>query len=413
MMHYTLFGTSHGPAVGVLIEDVPAGITLDMPAIAEDLRRRSGGGALTTARHEADAVEVLSGVFEGRTTGEPVCLLLRNGDVRSADYEALKNIARPGHADYTAFVASRGFNDPRGGGSFSGRLTAPLVAAGAVAKQVLKEQYIVVKAQVVDENDLRERAEAAKAAGDSVGGQIHCTVTGVPAGVGGNDWQHTVESEIARHVFAIPAVKAIGFGAGESFAAMRGSEGNDEFYYEEGAVKTRTNHAGGINGGITNGMPIDFTVTFRPTPSIAKEQETVNFKAGEHVTLSVPGRHDACIVLRASPAVEAAAALALCQLIDCRSEPLSAKCLSAKNLPACRREIDRLDGELTRLFEKRLELVSAIGHLKQKTNRPIRDTEREEEVLDKTRHALSDPGWRDQTRELFEKIMEISRRTEM
>jgi chorismate synthase len=403
MMHYTLFGTSHGPAVGVLMEGVPSGVEVDMTAMAADLRRRAGGtDGLTTTRREADEVELLSGVFEGRTTGEPICLLLRNGDVHSADYAALKDIARPGHADYTAYVAARGYNDYRGGGSFSGRLTAPLVAAGSVAKQVLKAQDIIVKTQVIDENDLRERAAQAKAEGDSVGGQIRCVVTGVPAGVGGNDWQHTVESEIARHIFAIPAVKAIGFGAGEAFAAMRGSEANDAFYMDGAAIKTRTNHAGGINGGITNGMDIDFTVTFRPTPSIAKEQETVNFRTGERVTLSVTGRHDACIVLRAAPAVEAAAALALCQLMDC----------GAEDLPACRREIDRLDGELTRLFERRLELVSTIGRIKHQTGRPVLDAKREQEVLSAAESALGDPKWSQQIRAFFEAIMDISRRTE-
>jgi chorismate synthase len=402
MMDYTLFGASHGPVVGALLTQVPPGISLDFPAMQADLLRRAGGKNGTTARRETDEVEILSGVFAGKTTGDPVCLILYNRDTRPADYETLRDIARPGHADYTGFVASHGFNDPRGGGSFSGRMTAPLVAAGSLAKQALKAQNIEVKAQIIDENDLHRRAEAAKAAGDSVGGQIRCTITGVPAGVGGNDWRHTVESEIARHVFAIPAVKAIGFGAGEEFSTLRGSEGNDAFYTDGEKIYTKTNRAGGVNGGITNGMPVEFTVTFRPTPSIAKEQETVNFRTMENTTISVSGRHDACIALRAAPAVEAAAALALCQLMD----------TDAADLDSCRRAIDRIDDELTALFEKRLELVEKIGAYKKKNQLPVLDAARQAAVLDRCARNLKNGKWAAQTRELFEKIMEIARGTE-
>ena len=250
MMDYTIFGESHGPAVGVLLRDVPPGLPVDEEFICRQLLRRAPQDPLSTARHEPDQVEVLSGVYQGVTTGMPVCLLLRNRDVRSADYDALRHTPRPSHADYTAWVQSGGRNDPRGGGAFSGRLTAPLVAAGALAKGWLNLQDIEVNAQVIDENALRQRAEEARQEGDSVGGQVRCIVTGLPAGWGGPDWRETVESEIARHVFAIPGVKAVAFGAGEEFAALRGSQANDPWRTDGRRVWSVTNHSGGINGGV-------------------------------------------------------------------------------------------------------------------------------------------------------------------
>ena len=266
MMEYTIFGESHGPAVGVLIQNIPAGLPVDDGLIHADLLRRRASGALATGRHEPDEVEFLAGVYQGHTTGDALVAVLRNRDVRSADYAALKDTPRPGHADYAAFVRSGGYNDYRGGGRFSGRLTAPLTVAGSLAKTFLQALDITVRAEILDEEGLRQRAAEARESGDSVGGQIRCTVTGVPAGLGGPDWRDTVESEISRHVFAIPAVKAIGFGDGEGFAALRGSEANDALRTDGGTVFTETNHTGGINGGVTNGMDIVFTVTFRPPP---------------------------------------------------------------------------------------------------------------------------------------------------
>lgn len=405
MMEYTLFGESHGPAVGVLLTEVPSGLTIDEALMQADITRRAGGKSpLTTARREADQVEFLSGVFEGKTTGDPLCAVLRNRDVRSGDYEALREVARPGHADYIAFLKSRGFNDYRGGGHFSGRLTAPLVVAGSLAKQLLKEQHITIKAHIIDENGLKERAMAAKAAGDSVGGQILCTVTGVPGGLGGRDWRQAVDSEIARHVFAIPAVKAVGFGEGEDFAALRGSEANDAYAADGNRIFTRTNHSGGISGGVANGMPITFTVTFRPTPSIAKEQQTVNFRTGEEVTLSVSGRHDPCVVFRAVPAVEAAAALALCQLIEPQPRP--------DDLSSLRLALDRADAALVELWEERLRLVEQVGAYKKEHHLPVRDAQREQAVLESRTALLQDEKWKDATKQLFQKIMEISRNEE-
>lgn len=401
MMDYTLFGESHGPVVGVLLRGVPAGLVPDTELIRADLLRRRARGELSTARREADEVEFLSGVFEGKTTGEPLVAVIRNGDVRPADYDALRTVARPGHADYTAFVKSGGCSDYRGGGHFSGRLTAPLVVAGGIAKSYLKGQDIEIKAQLIDEDALRVRAAAARSEGDSVGGQIQCTVTGLRPGIGGADWYAAVESEIARHVFAIPAVKAVGFGAGEAFAAMRGSQANDPFRTDGRRIVTATNHSGGINGGITNGMPVSFTVTFRPTPSIAKEQETVDFAAMENTTVSVTGRHDPCVALRAAPAVEAAAALALCQLM----EP------PADDLQALRLELDGIDAELTALFARRMDVSAEIGAWKKAQGLPVRDAVRETEVL----HSRGDmaPDHRTEVETLYREILRLSREAQI
>ena len=304
MMEYTIFGESHGPAVGVLIQNIPAGLPVDGELIHADLLRRKASGALATGRHEPDEVELLAGVYQGRTTGDALVAVLRNRDVRSGDYAALRDTPRPGHADYAAFVRSGGCNDYRGGGRFSGRLTAPLTVAGSLAKTFLKTLDITVNAVVLEEEVLRRRAAEARKNGDSVGGQIRCTVSGVPAGLGGPDWRDTVESEISRHVFAIPAVKAIGFGEGEGFAALHGSEANDAFRTDGSRVFTETNHSGGINGGISNGMDIVFTATFRPTPSITKPQETVDLARMENTAVTVGGRHDSCVALRAAPVVK-------------------------------------------------------------------------------------------------------------
>lgn len=397
MMDYTLFGESHGAAVGVLIRNIPAGIPVDGNLIANQLLRRRAADELATARHEADEVEFLSGVFQGKTTGMPLTAILRNKDVRSEDYETLRAAPRPGHADYTAWVQSGGCNDYRGGGHFSGRLTAPLTVAGALAQTYLNSCGITIQASVVEEEALRRRAAEAKAEGDSVGGQIACTIIGVPAGIGGPDWTCALESEISRHIFAIPAVKAVGFGLGEGFAAARGSEANDALRTDGQRIYTATNHAGGINGGISNGMPITFTVTFRPTPSIAKEQETVNLDTMTNTTAAIRGRHDACVALRAVPAVEAAAALALCQLIEPDSDDIA----------VLRKEIDAVDIKIVELFEKRLEIAGKIGKYKAQNHLPVFDAEREEVVL----HSRGDlaPEHRQQVETLYRTIMALSR----
>lgn len=323
-MKYTIFGESHGSAIGVVMTGVSAGLELDMDFILSEMARRRGGqNALSTSRSEADIPEILSGVFEGKTTGTPLCAIIRNNDTRSKDYSQLKVCPRPSHGDYAGSVRYNGCNDYRGGGHFSGRLTAPLVFAGAVAKLLLKQHGVEISSHISMvggvENPTQEQLEqvvlSAKAEGDSVGGAISCTVTGLSAGFGAPDFGCNVEGIFSQHLFAVPAVKGISFGAGFGFAHMRGSQANDPFYMENGQVKTRTNHAGGINGGITNGMPITFEVAIRPTPSISKEQDTVNLSTGENTKLTINGRHDPCIVPRALPVIEAAAALATCEVL--------------------------------------------------------------------------------------------------
>lgn len=324
-MKYTIFGESHGPAIGVVVTGVPSGVALDPEAIGAEMARRAPGqDATSTARKEADVPEILSGVFEGKTTGTPLAAIIRNTDTHSKDYSKLKDLPRPGHGDYAGFVRYGGCNDYRGGGHFSGRLTAPLVFAGAVAKQVLLQRGIGVASRISMLGGVKDPAAeqvdaiilAAKAEGDSVGGCIACTVSGVPAGFGAPDLGENAEGIFAKHLFAVPAVKGIAFGAGFGFASMRGSVANDPFYMDGGEVRTRTNHAGGINGGITNGMPVEFEVVIRPTPSIAKEQETVSLSGRTDEKLVITGRHDPCIVKRALPVIEAAAALAVCELLN-------------------------------------------------------------------------------------------------
>ncbi len=346
-MRYSIFGESHGPAVGVVLEGVPPGLELDLDAVRFDLSRRAPGKSpLSTARNEADQPQILSGVFEGRTTGAPLCAVIENTDTRSADYAKTRDLARPGHADYPAHVRYQGFNDYRGGGHFSGRLTAPLVFAGGVAKQILAQRGVCVGAHIStvygvndealedweslracaakdfpvlnDEKgaEMRDAILEAKNDQDSVGGAIECGVFGLPAGLGEPDFGRNAEGIFAQHLFAVPAVKGVSFGAGAAFALMRGSEANDPLYVDgDGSVKAEQNCAGGINGGITNGMPLVFEVTLRPTPSIARRQFTVDLAKGENAVLELTGRHDPCVVHRAVPAIEAAAALAACELM--------------------------------------------------------------------------------------------------
>ena len=346
-MKYVIFGESHGPAIGVTLTGVPAGLELDMEAITREMARRAPGrSALSTARREDDQPEILSGVFEGKTTGAPLCAVIANTDTRSQDYTRTKDLARPGHADYPARVRYQGYNDYRGGGHFSGRLTAPLVFAGAVAKQILARRGVFVGAHIssvygisdqlledwdslraVADKDfpvlddrageqMRQAILEAKDEQDSVGGAIECAVFGLPAGLGGPDFGENAEGIFSQYLFAVPAVKAVGFGAGAAFALMRGSEANDPLYMDDdGAVRAEQNCAGGINGGITNGMPLVFEVTMRPTPSIARAQFTVDMVKGENAVLELHGRHDPCVVHRAVPVIEAAAALAACELL--------------------------------------------------------------------------------------------------
>ena len=336
-LRLTVFGESHGRAVGMTLEGIPAGLTLDAARLQRFLDRRAPGRSeASTARREADAPEFLSGLRGDTVTGAPITAVIRNADTRSGDYAPLRTVPRPGHADYTAQVKYFGHQDAAGGGHFSGRLTAPLCIAGGICLQLLAREGVRVVSRIAaignveDEGELTdstaeksfptvsdERGEAmleairqAKAAGDSLGGVIECRALGLPAGLGDPIFGG-MENRIAAVCFGIPAVKGIEFGAGFAAAAMSGSEHNDPFALEEGRVVTRTNHAGGILGGITTGMPLVFRLAVKPTPSIARAQRTLDLASGEETLLRVPGRHDPCIVPRAVPCAEAAAAVAV------------------------------------------------------------------------------------------------------
>ena len=345
----TIFGESHGKAIGIVIGNLPSGIAIDQEAVKQDMQRRAPGqNALSTARKEADQVEILSGILDGKTTGAPLTGIIYNSDQHSKDYSLLKTHMRPGHSDYPAFVKYHGFNDVRGGGHFSGRITAPIVFAGNIAKQILKQRGIRIGGHILSvgtvedkrfdiscddqlldallskpyptiNDDVFAKMEQvilnAKASLDSVGGKVECVALHVPAGLG-EPFFDSLESHISSLMFSIPAVKSVSFGDGDSIDQMTGSEANDEYYYDEnGEVKTTTNHNGGITGGISNGMPITVTVTFKPTPSIAQKQKTINIETKENVELEIKGRHDPCIVQRAVVVVEAMMALAILDMM--------------------------------------------------------------------------------------------------
>ncbi len=342
----TLFGESHGVAVGAVVDGLPAGVKVNEDFIIHQLDLRRPFGKISTPRHETDKFNVVSGVFNGKTTGTPICIMIPNENTKSGDYSQNYGKARPGHADYTAFVKYNGSEDYRGGGHFSGRITAGLVAAGAIAVDLLKNKGILIGTHIkkcagvtddafsdYDENikflseaqfpvlnedaktEMISAIEKAAEEGDSVGGILETVVTGVPAGVG-EPWFDSLESLISHGLFSIPAIKGVEFGAGFSCADMCGSKMNDQFQYENGVVTTKTNNNGGINGGISNGMPIVFRCAVKPTPSISKEQNTIDFLNGEEVSLSVSGRHDPCIVHRARVVVDSIVAITLCDLLS-------------------------------------------------------------------------------------------------
>jgi chorismate synthase len=336
----TSFGESHGQCVGVVIDGCPAGLALTEADIQREVDKRRPAGIGATKRAEEDKVEILSGVFNSHTTGAPITLLIWNRDIDSSEYERIRFLPRPGHADYTAFMKYGGFNDFRGGGMFSGRITATFVMAGVVAKKLLRLIGVEILAHTVeiggikaqpqkldeirqntDRNPLKcadleagkqmaQAIEKARKAGNSLGGIVEGVVLNVPAGLGEPVFD-TLEGDLAKALFAIPAVKGVEFGSGFSASRKRGSENNDPFTIKSGRIITRTNNAGGILGGISNGMPIIVRVAVKPTPSIARKQKTVNLKTMEIKDLTVKGRHDTCIVPRAVPVVEAMMAVTL------------------------------------------------------------------------------------------------------
>ncbi len=344
----TLFGESHSAAIGAVVEGLAPGIKLDLDFIAAQMDKRRPKGKISTGRHEADEIRFVSGFFNGYTTGTPLCLMIENQSQRSGDYEAAKALARPSHADYTAYEKYMGFQDYRGGGHFSGRLTAPIVAVGAICLQILKKHGIMVGTHIkslhgIDDIPFAEEdaalaaqldringaylavldeaagermtAEMEKAAemGDSVGGVLETAVIGMPAGIG-EPFFHSIESRLSALLYSVPAVKGVAFGDGFGFAELYGSEANDPFYMENGRVRTRTNRNGGINGGISNGMPIRFQTAVKPTPSIYQEQQTVNVLKKEDAVLQIRGRHDPAIIHRARVVADSVTAIALTDL---------------------------------------------------------------------------------------------------
>lgn len=345
----TLFGESHGPAVGVVIDGLPSGITIDREYIAHRLNRRKPYGKIGTERREPDEFQIISGVFEGHTTGTPLCVMIENKDIDSRPYEEVNGVVRPSHADLTGFYKYGEYRDYRGGGHFSGRLTAPIVVAGAIISRCLEYKGIYIGTHIKQcfnvsdrefsydgetlEADIRylsqkefpvldseaslkmiSAIETAGEEGDSVGGILETAIIGLPGGVG-EPWFDTVEGMLSHGIFSIPAVKGIEFGAGFGVASMKGSEANDSFRYDGDRIITKTNNNGGINGGITNGMPVVFRTAIKPTPSISKEQDTVDVKRGRNVKTIVSGRHDPAIVHRASPVVDAVTAITVADLL--------------------------------------------------------------------------------------------------
>lgn len=348
-LQLTIFGESHGTAIGAVLEGLPAGEPIETDRVLIQMARRAPGRDLSsTPRREKDEPKILSGMLNGRTTGAPLCAVIANTNAHSADYNELRDVPRPGHSDYPAFLRYNGFNDVRGGGRFSGRMTAPLVFAGAVCRQILKRRGISIGAHVLAvhgvrdtpfdpvsvsadlldllasryfptvrpeaEAAMRAEIESARRSLNSVGGIVECAAAGLPGGAGG-PLTEGVESLLAPLIFAVPACKGVEFGAGFGAANLFGSEDNDPYCYDGPAVKTRTNNAGGILGGITTGMPLIFRAAFKPTSSIAREQDSVSLSGKKNVKLAVHGRHDPCIVPRAAAAVEAAAAVGLLDLL--------------------------------------------------------------------------------------------------
>ena len=421
-----IFGASHAPELGMTLVGFPAGETIDEASLAAFLRRRAPGqNAWSSPRREEDVPVFLSGVCGGMSDGGPITAVIRNADARTGDYAALSSSPRPGHADYTAWVRTGAI--PAGGGAFSGRMTAALCAAGGICLQYLERRGVTVLSRIAeigaiaDEGELTEHAQpgafptlspsrgeamkaaiaAAKAEGDSLGGVVECAVFGLPAGLGGPLFEG-LEGRIAALLYAIPAVKGVEFGSGFAAARLRGSENNDPFVLRGGHVETETNHCGGLLGGITDGMPLVFRAAFKPTPSIAKPQKSVDLETMTETTLRVPGRHDPCLVPRAVPCAEAAAAIALCDaLISYES--------ARQDLAALRTQLDRLDGDILALFEQRMALCAGIAEYKKAHALAVLDEAREEDKL-RAVASRSSEELRDYALSLFRTLMALSRR---
>lgn len=422
----SIFGTSHGPSIGMTLDGIPTGIDIDYSKLCDFMSRRAPGNSpLSTSRKEPDRPEFVSG-FAGinakeaeysataftknlKTDGTEIRAIIYNKDVKSSDYSKLANTPRPGHADYTAHVKYAGTEDTRGGGVFSGRMTAPLCIAGGICKQILEARGIYVHASIHDihgnSDEPLSEIKKAQILRDSVGGTVSCTISGLEAGYGGPLFEG-LEGRIAEAVYAIPAVKGVEFGAGFEATRMYGSENNDQFYYDErGIVRTRTNNCGGILGGISNGMDIEFRVAIKPTPSIARVQHTIVYDSNDETEIEIHGRHDPCIVPRAVPCVEAAATLVIADIIlaeelmggqSVESHELKSSDASFRtnsdhhDISSLRSSIDEVDKQLLGLIERRLRIAESVAAYKIENELEIVDSERESALLARIRARSSD-----------------------
>lgn len=434
----SIFGTSHGPSIGMTLSGIPSETNINLDVLQEFMARRAPGNSpLSTSRKEPDQPEFVSGLMPKIsgdaeiliTDGSEIKAIIYNRDVKSSDYSKIANTPRPGHADYTAHVKYGGTEDSRGGGAFSGRMTAPLCIAGGICKQLLAESGIYINASIHDihgnaEDPLSE-IKKAQVLRDSVGGTISCTISGLDAGYGGPLFEG-LEGRIAEIVYAIPAVKGIEFGAGFESTRMYGSENNDEFYYDErGTVCTRTNNCGGILGGISDGMDIEFRVAIKPTPSIARPQKTIVYDSTEEAEIEVHGRHDPCIVPRAVPCVEAATAVVIADLVLTEktvssatskktkglttASPTSASSFSlvSEDLSHLRSSIDEIDLQLLNLIERRLQIAESVAAHKKENNLGIIDSNREASLL-KRIQSLSSDDLADLNVDIFKAIIRAS-----
>ena len=434
----SIFGTSHGPSIGMTLFGIPSEANINLDVLHEFMARRAPGNSLlSTSRKEPDIPEFVSGIRSGSsgnsrnltTDGSEIRTIIYNRDVKSSDYSKISNTPRPGHADYTAHVKYGGTEDSRGGGAFSGRMTAPLCIAGGICKQLLAERGIYIHASIHDihgnaEDPLSE-IKKAQVLRDSVGGTISCTISGLDAGYGGPLFEG-LEGRIAEIVYAIPAVKGIEFGAGFESTRMYGSENNDEFYYDKnGTVCTRTNNCGGVLGGISDGMDIEFRVAIKPTPSIARPQKTIVYDSTEEAEIEVHGRHDPCIVPRAVPCVEAATAVVIADLVLTEkavssaaskktkglttASPTSASSFSlvSEDLSHLRSSIDEIDLQLLNLIERRLQIAESVAAHKKENNLGIIDSNREASLL-KRIQSLSSDDLADLNVDIFKAIIRAS-----
>lgn len=425
-LRLSIFGASHEAQIGMTLDGFPAGERIGTDALAAFLSRRAPGrNAWSSARREADEPEFLSGLRDGVSDGAPITAILRNTDARGADYASISAVPRPGHADYAAWVRTGSI--PAGGGAWSGRMTAALCIAGGICLQFLERRGVAVRSRIAqiggiaDEGELTAASRpggfptlsaerggemiaaiaAAKAEGDSLGGTAECAVFGLPAGLGGPLFDG-LEGRISALLYAIPAVKGVEFGLGFAAARLRGSENNDPFVLRAGRVETATNNCGGLLGGVTDGMPLLFRAAFKPTPSIAKTQKSVDLASMTETELSVGGRHDPCVVPRALPCVEAAAAIALCDAMISRGT-------EGEELAALRARIDRLDGDIQTLFERRMALCERVAAYKAGHALPVRDAAREREKL-RLSAARASAGMAAYDAALTEQLMALSRR---